>query len=60
VIDRFVEPAVGAPVKLKLLGDVPLDPAVRDAVKKRQLVVEAMPGTLAAQAIVVLAAKLMA
>jgi flagellar biosynthesis protein FlhG len=60
VIDRFVEPAVGAPVKLKLLGDVPLDPAVRDAVKKRQLVVEAMPGTPAAQALVVLAAKLMA
>jgi flagellar biosynthesis protein FlhG len=59
VIDRFVEPAVGAPVKLKLLGDVPLDPAVRDAVKKRQLVVEAMPGTPAAQALVALAAKLM-
>jgi len=60
VIDRFVEPAVGAPVKLKLLGEVPLDPAVREAVKKRQLVVEAMPGTAAAQALVALAAKLVA
>jgi len=60
VIDRFVEPAVGEPVKLRLLGDVPLDPAVRDAVKKRQLVVESMPGTAAAQALVALAAKLTA
>ncbi len=58
VVDRFVAPSVGAPVKLGLLGDVPLDPAVREAVKKRQLVVESLPGTAAAQAIAALAARL--
>ncbi|HEU4458536.1 MAG TPA: MinD/ParA family protein [Methylibium sp.] len=58
VIDRFVVPAVGAKVTLKLLGDVPLDAAVREAVKKRQLVVETMPGTAAAQALSALAGKL--
>lgn len=58
VIDRFVGPGVGQPVRLALLGDVPLDPAVRDAVKKRQLVVESLPGSIAAQAIVALAARL--
>ncbi|HSV71907.1 MAG TPA: MinD/ParA family protein [Methylibium sp.] len=58
VVDRFVAPSVGAPVRVSLLGDVPTDPAVRDAVKKRQLVVESLPGTAAAQAIMALAARL--
>lgn len=58
VVDRFVGAAVGAPVRLVLLGDVPQDVAVREAVKKRQLVVETLPGAPAAQAIVALAARL--
>lgn len=58
VVDRFVGPAVGEPVRLALLGDVPQDVAVREAVKKRQLVVEALPGAPAAQSIVALAARL--
>lgn len=58
VIDRFVSPAVDTPVRLDLLGEVPLDPSVRDAVKKRQLVVESLPGTPAAQAVSQLAARL--
>lgn len=58
VVDRFVSPSVGAPVRVSLLGDVPIDAAVRDAVKKRQLVVESQPGTAAAQAVVALAARL--
>jgi flagellar biosynthesis protein FlhG len=58
VVDRFVSPAVGEPVRLELLGDVPLDSAVRDAVKRRQLVVESLPGTPAAQALNALAARL--
>jgi flagellar biosynthesis protein FlhG len=58
VVDRFVSPSVGAPVRVSLLGDVPTDGAVRDAVKKRQLVVESQPGTAAAQAVVALAARL--
>ncbi|QAZ40554.1 cobyrinic acid a,c-diamide synthase [Methylibium sp. Pch-M] len=58
VIDRFVSSAVDTPVRLDLLGEVPLDPSVRDAVKKRQLVVETLPGTPAAQAVSQLAARL--
>lgn len=58
VIDRFVSSAVDMPVRLELLGEVPLDPSVRDAVKKRQLVVETLPGTPAAQAVGQLAARL--
>lgn len=58
VIDRFVSSAVDTPVRLELLGEVPLDPSVRDAVKKRQLVVETLPGTPAAQAVSQLAARL--
>jgi flagellar biosynthesis protein FlhG len=58
VVDRFVSPAVGEPIRLELLGDVPLDSAVRDAVKRRQLVVESLPGTPAAQALNALAARL--
>ncbi|KQW70032.1 MinD/ParA family protein [Methylibium sp. Root1272] len=58
VIDRFVSSAVDTPVRLELLGEVPLDPSVRDAVKKRQLVVETLPGSPAAQAVSQLAARL--
>lgn len=58
VIDRFVSTAVDSPVRLELLGEVPLDPSVRDAVKKRQLVVETLPGSPAAQAMSQLAARL--
>lgn len=58
VIDRFVEPLVGEPVRLALLGDVPQDASVREAVKKRQLVVESLPGSPAAQALVAVAARL--
>ena len=60
VIDRFVSTAVDAPVRLELVGEVPLDPSVREAVKKRQLVVESLPGTPAAQALAQLAARLSA
>ncbi|MGA0611976.1 MinD/ParA family protein [Caldimonas sp. KR1-144] len=58
VVDRFVAPAVGTAVRLNLLGDVPSDPAVREAVQRRQLLVEAMPGAAAAQAFAPLAQRL--
>ncbi|HET9821545.1 MAG TPA: MinD/ParA family protein [Burkholderiaceae bacterium] len=58
VVDRFVGPSVGAPVALEPAGEVPLDNAVREAVQKRQLVLEAFPGSAAAQAIAALAARL--
>jgi flagellar biosynthesis protein FlhG len=58
VIDRYVSPTLDAPFMLELLGDVPSDAAVRDAVRQRQLLVEAFPGAPAAQAIGALAARL--
>ena len=51
VLDRFV--SAGDPPaapRLTLIGEIPADPAVRDAVQRRQLLVEAMPGAPAAQA----------
>jgi len=57
VIDRFVNPGLDAPVKLEFVGEVPVDPAVREAVQKRQLLFEIYPGSPAAQAVVALAAR---
>ncbi|MBX3621056.1 MAG: MinD/ParA family protein [Rhizobacter sp.] len=61
VVDRFVSPALGegqGPVKLELLGEIQSDKAVREAVQKRQLLLEAMPGSDAAKGVVAIAAKL--
>jgi flagellar biosynthesis protein FlhG len=58
VIDRYVSPGLDAPLTLELVGDVPADSAVRDAVRRRQLLLEAYPGSPAAQAITALAARL--
>jgi len=58
VIDRYVSPGLEAPVKLEFVGEVPVDPAVRDAVKKRQLLLDLYPGSAAAQAITALAAQI--
>ncbi|MES2186418.1 MAG: MinD/ParA family protein [Pseudomonadota bacterium] len=58
VVDRFVVPGAGQPVKLLHLGDIPADPAVRDAVMRRQLLLAHMPGSPAALAIGQLANKL--
>jgi flagellar biosynthesis protein FlhG len=55
VVDRYVNPTLetstGA-VRLELMGEVPVDPAVREAVQRRQLLLETMPGTAAALALV--------
>jgi len=58
VIDRFVSPGLDKPLTLDLVGEVPVDAAVRDAVRRRQLVAEAYPGSPAAQALAALAARL--
>ena len=55
VVDRFVNPALEpgtGSVRLELTGEVPVDPAVREAVQRRQLLLETMPGTAAAMALV--------
>ena len=58
VIDRYVSPGLDAPVKVDYLGDVPADQAVREAIQKRQLLLELYPGSPAAQAVLALAARL--
>ena len=65
VVDRFVAPmmadADGTPrpgPKLELLGEVPLDPAVREAVQKRRLLLQLLPGCAAARAVETIAARL--
>jgi flagellar biosynthesis protein FlhG len=60
VVDRYVTPAVDAPIKLELVGEVPTDAAVREAVQKRQLLLECFPGSPAAQAVAAAATRLMA
>ena len=42
VIDRYVSPTVGQPVKLELVGEIPLDVNVRNAVLKRHRVLNLM------------------
>jgi flagellar biosynthesis protein FlhG len=61
VLDRFVVPQVEVldlPLNLELLGEIPLDSAVRDAVHRRRLLLESAPGSAAARAVVELARKL--
>ena len=58
VIDRYVSPGLDVPVTLELLGEVPTDAAVRDAVRRRQLLLECYPGSPAAQAVTAVAARL--
>jgi flagellar biosynthesis protein FlhG len=60
VLQRFVGPTPGQPFRLELYGEVKSDQAVRQAVLKRQLMLEHYPGCDAAQAIKALASKLLA
>jgi flagellar biosynthesis protein FlhG len=48
----------GHPVRLIHLGDIPSDPSVRQAIMRRQLLLQSMPGCPAAMAISQLAGKL--
>jgi flagellar biosynthesis protein FlhG len=58
VVDRFVTNGTDTPLKLELLGEVPTDPAVREAVQRRQLLLEALPGCAAAKGVMAIAEKL--
>jgi len=60
VVTRYVDAAVGAPVVLELVGEVPDDDSVREAVLQRQLLVERFPGCAAAQAVAAAAARMRA
>jgi flagellar biosynthesis protein FlhG len=61
VVDKFVVPLLpegGAAPVLELIGEVPLDPSVRESVQKRLLLVEMLPGSAAAQSVDAIAAKI--
>jgi flagellar biosynthesis protein FlhG len=58
VLDRFVTTEPGRPIKLIHMGDIPADPAVRQAIMRRQLLMQATPSCPAALAINQLALKI--
>jgi flagellar biosynthesis protein FlhG len=63
VVDRFVVPSLPGPdaaVKLELLGDVPTDTAVREAVQRRELLFQSLPGAPASLALGAIATRLLA
>lgn len=62
VVDRYVTPMLAqdvAPLKLDLLGEIPQDTSVREAVQRRELLLQTMPGSAAAQAIMGIATRLL-
>ena len=59
VVDRFVNHAPALPLQLALLGEVPMDAAVRQSIQRRALLLEALPGSPAAIALVAAAGKLL-
>ena len=64
VVDRFVSPHLnggrGAAVALELQGEIPTDLAVREAVQRRALLLDRLPGSRAALAVVGIAARMAA
>jgi flagellar biosynthesis protein FlhG len=58
VLDRFVTTDTGKHVRLIHMGDIPVDPAVRQAIMRRQLMMQSTPGCPAAMAISQLALKI--
>jgi flagellar biosynthesis protein FlhG len=62
VLDRFVAPHLaaeaGEALVLELLGEIGSDPAVREAVQKRCLLLITQPGSHAAQAVNAIAARM--
>ena len=58
VLDRFVSGEPGRPIKLIHMGDIPADVSVRQAIMRRQLLMQATPSCPAAMAISQLALKL--
>ena len=58
VLDRFVVSAPDRPIRLIHMGDIPVDPEVRQAVMRRQLLMQTTPGCPAGSALSQLADKL--
>ncbi len=57
VLERFVKTESGRPVRLIHMGDIPADPSVREAIMRRQLLLQLLPGCPAALAMLQLAGK---
>lgn len=51
VLDRFVQLPDGSNIDLQFLGEIPSDPIVREAVQRRQLLLQNYPGCPAGIAI---------
>jgi len=58
VLDRFVTTEPGRSIRLIHMGDIPGDPSVRQAIMRRQLLIQNAPGCPAALAITQLAQKI--
>ncbi|MBL8362690.1 MAG: AAA family ATPase [Rubrivivax sp.] len=58
VVDRFVNVGLDNPLRIELLGTVMNDNAVREAVQRRQLLLQTAPGSTAAAGIVEAAARM--
>jgi flagellar biosynthesis protein FlhG len=58
VLDRFVTTEPDRPIRLIHMGDIPVDPEVRQAVMRRKLMMQTTPGCPAGQAITLLASAL--
>ena len=58
VVDRFINVTLTEPLRLELIGEVPIDAAVRDAIQSRRLLLETVPGCPAAMALTAAAARL--
>ncbi len=58
VVGRFVKTASGVVPQLNFMGDIPQDPNVRESVQRRSLLMELMPGSMAAQSVMQIATRL--
>ncbi len=58
VLDRFVVCEPGRSVRLVHMGDIPADPSVRQAIMRRQLLMQSQPGCPAALAVSQIAIKI--
>ncbi|MEY8877756.1 MAG: MinD/ParA family protein [Leptothrix sp. (in: b-proteobacteria)] len=60
VLERFVPLPAGGTVRLDLVGEIPSDPSVREAVQRRKLLLRLYPGTPASVALRSAADRLLA
>ena len=57
-VDRFLGPTMRPAPQLRMLGELPLDEAAREAVRRRQLVLQCAPGSALAQGLAAVSQRL--